>query len=89
MKRGLIFFFLALAILLVPEVLHAQDPTIPKDVGNWVTSQFQDAIQGFSSKIISIATRLFWILATISLVWTGITLIGRNGDIGEWAVALS
>ncbi len=87
-KRHLLLFLLAFSILLMPELLHAQVPPIPKDVGNWVTSQFQDAVQGFSSKIISIATRLFWILATISLVWTGITLIGRNGDIGEWAVAL-
>lgn len=50
---------------------------------NTFYTQFQGALRGISDRITVVATRIFWSLATISLVWTGIQLVMRKGDVGE------
>lgn len=51
---------------------------------NNVTDQFQAQAASWGSIITSYATWLFWTLGTISLVWTGGTLILKKADIGEF-----
>ena len=49
-----------------------------------VTQQFQSQASSWGGVITGYATRLFWALGTISLVWTGGMLILRKADIGEF-----
>ena len=51
-----------------------------QDIGVYVVNTFKNAIQGYGPPIIIIAERLFWSLALISLVWTGVTMILKKGD---------
>ena len=49
-----------------------------------VTQQFQSQASRWGGIITGYASRLFWMLGTISLVWTGGLLILRKADIGEF-----
>ena len=53
----------------VGSIAHGQT-----DIGSQVTTQFATAIKGFGPQIEAYAERLFWLLAAISLVWTGAML---------------
>ncbi len=54
------------------------------DILTNVTQQFQTQAASWGGIITGYATNLFWALGTISLVWTGGTLILRKADIGEF-----
>ena len=72
---------LAGAILIFSSAnLHAQ----AVDVGNTVANQFAAAIKGFGAQIEPYAESLFWYLASISLVWTGVTLALKKADIMDF-----
>jgi len=43
----------------------------------------QNNANGWAARLRDYATRLFWILATIQLVWTFFPLVIRNADFGE------
>lgn len=49
-----------------------------------VTDQFRSQALSWATIITGYATWLFWTLGTISLVWTGGTLILKKADIGEF-----
>jgi type IV secretion system protein TrbL len=49
-----------------------------------VTDQFHTQTATWGNVITGYATRLFWALGTISLVWTGSGLIFKKADIGEF-----
>jgi type IV secretion system protein TrbL len=51
---------------------------------NNVTDQFQAQASTWGTIITGYATWLFWVLGTISLVWTGGTLVLKRADIGEF-----
>jgi len=51
---------------------------------NNVTTQFHTQAASWAGVIQGYATWLFWTLGTISLVWTGGTLILKKADIGEF-----
>jgi len=51
---------------------------------NNVTDQFRANASGWAGVITGYATWLFYILGTISLVWTGGTLVLKRADIGEF-----
>lgn len=51
---------------------------------NNVTTQFHTQAASWASIMQGYATWLFWTLGTISLVWTGGTLILKKADIGEF-----
>ena len=75
------FLLLAGGVLVLSSPsLHAQ----AVDVGNTVANQFAAAIKGFGSQIEPYAESLFWYLASISLVWTGVTLALKKADIMEF-----
>ena len=76
----------AVALVGFSATLHAQGV----DVGNVVANQFASAIKGFGSQVQAYADRLFWSLAGISLVWTGVTMALRKADLMDFtAVAAS
>jgi len=52
---------------------------------NEMTRRFQIAMAGWSDAILTVASGMFWSLATISLVWMAAQLILRKGDIGDVA----
>lgn len=51
---------------------------------NDVLVRFRDATSTWGPIIQAAASRLFWALATISLVWTGGMMVLRKADIGEF-----
>ena len=53
-----------------------------------VTNQFQTQAAAWGGIITGYATWLFWTLGTISLVWTGGTLVLKRADIGEFFAEL-
>lgn len=60
-------------------------PTVfPADILDKILTQFENAASQWGKPIIEAATYLFWVLATISLVWTGISLVLRKGDISDF-----
>ena len=65
--------------------LHGQDA----DVGYTINSQFSTAIKGFGTQVESYAERLFWSLAAISLVWTGVMLVLRKADLMDFFAELT
>ena len=66
-------------LLIMPSLAYADS-----GVFNDVQTRFQTAVSSTSSEILSAANRLFWALAVISLVWTGISLVFRKGDISDF-----
>ena len=83
MNRKTLFLILILLTCLTADV-HAQNA----DVGYTITSQFSAAIKGFGTQIESYAERLFWSLAAISLVWTGVMLVLRKADLMDFMAEL-
>lgn len=74
----------AVALVGFSATLHAQGV----DVGNVVANQFASAIKGFGSQVQAYADRLFWSLAGISLVWTGVTMALRKADLMDFTAEL-
>ncbi|WP_212630916.1 P-type conjugative transfer protein TrbL [Pseudomonas sp. KB-10] len=72
------------AVLLL--AVHAQAAESAPDIGffDTILQRFSDAASGWRTIISSAASRLFWILATISMVWTFGLMALRKADIGEF-----
>src|SRR5262245_54516838 len=49
-----------------------------------VTQRFVDRAQTWQNALFSAGQYIFWLLATISVVWTGVTLMLRRADLGEF-----
>jgi len=86
MRRYIVPFmrpFWVVAVFML--VLHAL-PAMAQNNGilNNVSGQFQAQAASWSGTLMGYATWLFWTLGTISLVWTGGTLILRKADIGDF-----
>ena len=67
-------------IMLIPCMSYAADAGVFNDI----QTRFEKAVSGKSNAIQNAANWLFWTLATISLVWTGISLVFRKGDISDF-----
>lgn len=83
MKSNVCKGLLTLVVILLvaePALADVQGANVMDDA----LSRFESASSQWSSAIVSAATRLFWSLATISLVWTAGTMILRKADIGEF-----
>ena len=66
--------------MLIPCMSYAADAGVFNDI----QTRFENAVSGKSNAIQNAANWLFWTLATISLVWTGISLVFRKGDISDF-----
>ena len=75
MKKSIcILSIIAIGILLfIPDIANAESVGVFSDVQN----RFEQAVSNTSTTITNRANWLFWVLAAISLVWTGITLVFR------------
>jgi len=74
------FFFIAIVFFSF-NTLAADSSS---NILNNVTSQFQAQASTWGGIITGYATWLFWVLCTISLVWTGGALVLKRADIGEF-----
>ena len=83
MKRAaaVLLASLSLAMMAAPSA-HAA--TAIGNTINQVLSDYHNSAQSWESTISSYATRLFWLLATIELLWVGIKLVLRGADFGEF-----
>ena len=81
MKRAaaVLLASLSLAMMAAPSA-HAA--TAIGNTINQVLSDYHNSAQSWESTISSYATRLFWLLATIELLWVGIKLVLRGADFG-------
>lgn len=66
--------------MLLPCMSYAADAGVFNDI----QTRFENAVSGKSNAIQNAANWLFWTLAIISLVWTGISLAFRKGDISDF-----
>lgn len=92
--KSIAWIFVALAIVCLaigyPNISHAAAPTAapseyldPYGVFDKVVQKYQDAGAVWANTLLPHAQQLFWILASLSLVWTLGTMILRQSDIGE------
>ncbi len=79
-KRYVLFTFLLL-ILFLPEAQAAIENTMVFDT---VLDKYQSTASTWSNVILARATWLFWVLVTISMVWTFGMMALRKADIGEF-----
>lgn len=80
MKKSSLLTIIFLILLLLIWIEPANAAGVFDDVQN----KFKEAVSSTATGIIDAATRLFWTLAIISLVWTGISLIFRKGDLSDF-----
>jgi len=75
---------LGAALLLL--AVHANAADSAPDIGffDTILQRFSDAAKGWRTIILQAATRLFWTLAVISMVWTFGLMALRKADIGEF-----
>ena len=76
--------FIPIAIILCLWLMPFTEVFAVDNVGvfNDIQQKFQTATQAVGSDIQDAATRLYWILLAITIVYTGINVIFRGGDIG-------
>jgi type IV secretion system protein TrbL len=83
-SRGLIV--LALILLLASgDIAHAAGVT---GVVDSLLAKYKNAGQGWSGALKNAATSIFWILATISLSWTCISMAIKRAEMGEFFAEL-
>ena len=80
--RTLCSLFCFTVVLFISYSASALDSS--SNILNNVTDQFQAQASAWGGIITGYATWLFWVLGSISLVWTGGTLILKRADIGEF-----
>lgn len=85
MKKRIIFFLLTIVIC----IFFINDTDVAaaisnQDILNTVLERYQSIASTWQSPIKAAATRLFWILATISLVWTYSQLLFQKADIAAF-----
>lgn len=79
-RRFSVFFFVT-ALFFSSSAIAAISSS---NILNNVTDQFYAQASSWGGIITGYATWLFWTLGTISLVWTGGTLVLKRADIGEF-----
>ena len=78
-----IVLFLGMAFLLFAAVsCHAEEIVM---LPTKIAEKYRDAASNFSGVLIGHATSMYWILATISLVWTGGQMLLRRAELAEFA----
>ena len=80
--RPIVIFLLITATLLYPVVASAELSN--KNVFDTVLQKYEQASKSWSSIIIDHASRLFWTLVLISMVWTFGMMALRKADLGEF-----
>lgn len=73
----------ALGVVLIafmPSVLHAQTPN---NLIDGVAEMYRDAADQWRAPILAAATKLFWLLSLIDLVWNGIELALKRAGIED------
>jgi P-type conjugative transfer protein TrbL len=82
MFRPIVILLLITATLLYPVVASAELSN--KNVFDTVLQKYEQASKSWSSIIIEHASRLFWTLVLISMVWTFGMMALRKADLGEF-----
>ena len=80
-KNKMFYIFIILSILFLS--FNAEAAIDNKDLFNNVLNEFQTSSSAWGAKIETHATWLYWLLATISMVFTFGFMILRKADIGE------
>lgn len=62
------------------------DPASGQNVMDQVMNRFYDVVKNWQNVLQAAATRLFWTLALISMVWMGAMLLLRRGEITDFFV---
>lgn len=75
---------IALGLFLAFMAINAQAQVVSADVLDSVLQRYQAAAAGWAGAITSAASFLFWVLVTISMVWTFGMLALKKADIGEF-----
>lgn len=75
-----------LLIAVVPTALHAQTPN---NLIDGVAEMYRDAADQWRAPILAAATKLFWLLALIDLVWNGIDLALKRAGIEDAIASLA
>jgi type IV secretion system protein TrbL len=81
-SRYICLAYYFIAVILFSFTAFAADSS--SNILNNVTDKFQSQASTWGGIITGYATWLFWLLGTISLVWTGGTLVLKRADIGEF-----
>jgi type IV secretion system protein TrbL len=77
------FMLLALASILFTTEAHAANLHDPSGSFTGLLDLVKNSAAAWDSKLRIYATRLFWLLATIQLVWTFFPLVFKQADFGE------
>ncbi len=87
-QLNLYLFFSILILMLFSTAAFAElsyiDPTTGQNVLDQVAQKFGDKASGWKTVLEAAATRLFWTLVLISMVWTFGMMILRKADIGDF-----
>ncbi|MFJ4157226.1 P-type conjugative transfer protein TrbL [Pseudomonas sp. NPDC089752] len=75
-----------LGVVILLLAVHANAADSAPDIGffDTILQRFSQAAKGWRTLIMAAATRLFWTLAVISMVWTFGLMALRKADIGEF-----
>lgn len=89
MNKSILYFFLsALTLMLVSTAAFAEltyiDPATNQGVLDQVSQKFFNKAKGWHAALEAAATRLFWTLVLISMVWTFGMMILRKADLGDF-----
>ena len=89
-KRLLFLKCTVMLVLLIGVLLHSIDVAAALDTNVFdnVLEKYQQASSAWSSIVITHASRLFWMLVAISMVWTFGMMALRKADIGEFFAEL-
>ncbi len=87
-QSNLYLIISTLILMLFPTVAFAElsyiDPVTGQSVLDQVAQKFGDKARGWQTVLEAAATRLFWTLVLISMVWTFGMMILRKADIGDF-----
>ena len=81
--RILLWFVVLCSIVITLFSSEAMAAVSSSNILSGVTTQFQTQAAAWGGIITGYATWLFWTLGTISLVWTGGTLVLKRADISN------
>lgn len=84
MAAVLAIAFIAVATLPLEATAQAESLKSSSGIFNAVFTSLMTDLRTWSGVIQAAALRIFWALATISLVWMGGQLVMRKGDVGEF-----
>lgn len=84
MKRTIFFSLIGVGICCLASSQAFADASIIDSI----TSQYKSACANIASKMLNYAQNIFWILAAIQFIATGIKLSLSGSDIQEWAASI-